>query len=83
MPVGVLWGMSRRGCGGCLAEVVGDVSQRLWRNALDKTVGRIFGFAIRPTTTQRQQRLFEVYVEMIEKDQLFPRTAERKTQRKS
>jgi hypothetical protein len=55
----------------------------LWRNALDKTVGRIFGFAIRPTTTQRQQRLFEVYVEMIEKDQLFPRTAERKTQRKS
>jgi len=63
--------------------VVGDVSQRLWRNALDKTVGRIFGFAIRPTTTQRQQRLFEVYVEMIEKDQLLPRTAERKTQRKS
>ena len=47
-------------------------------DSLDKVVDRVFGFAKPPTESQRQQRLFESYVELIERNQLVKSPLRRK-----
>ena len=49
---------------------------------LDKAVDKAFGFAKTPTPSQRQQRLFERYVELAQLNQLVVRPAPR-TRRKN
>lgn len=48
---------------------------------LDSSLDRAFGFSSRPTYAQRQQRLFERYVKLVEQDQLPTSLLRTKTRR--